>query len=197
MQAYIDITLLPGDDIEQHFLLEKTFSQLHLALVAHKKPEGHSPFAIAFPQYSDTRRTVGRKLRIFGDKKALLQLDLKHRLNGFSDYVHITTIRAVPDNVTSWVRFSRLQPKSRSSIQRLAHRAASREGISVDEAMKQRSHFQPECTKAPYIWVNSSSSGKRFRLFITQERTAYTDETSTFTSYGLTRKGDNRALPCF
>ncbi len=195
MRTYIDITLLPGDEPGQNFLMEKAFGQLHLALVTHKKAEGHSPFGIAFPQYSNAHHTVGRKLRIFGDEKALLQLDLKHWFNRLTDYVHITSVRSVPDNVTSWYRFCRLQTKS--SIQSLAKRAARRQGISVDEAMKQRSHYQTERTEAPFIWVKSSSSGKRFPLFIMQEQTEHVDETNTFTLYGLTRKSSNGALPCF
>ncbi|WP_281648864.1 type I-F CRISPR-associated endoribonuclease Cas6/Csy4 [Parendozoicomonas sp. Alg238-R29] len=195
MQVYIDMTLLPSDDIGHHFLWEKVFQQVHIALVENRDAEGFSPFGITFPEFHTEKHRLGRKLRIFApDHAAMEKLDILKWLARLTDYVHITSIRTVPENVERFVRFQRLQMKS--SPERLIRRAAKRQGITVDEAREQRAGVQPCLTRAPYIWVKSLSSGERFRLFVTcvdEERAG----NPTFTPYGLAKAGTIGALPYF
>lgn len=195
MQVYIDITLLPENDIGRHFLWEKFFCQVHIALVENLTTEGHSLFGITFPEFNDEKQRLGRKLRLFAPNKALMEtLNIHHWLKGLTDYVHITSIRSVPKQVKDYVCFYRVQTKS--SPERLARRAAKRHDISLEQAEKQRTVFKPTLTKAPYIWSNSLSSGGRFRLFISRKYSAL-GGTNHFTAYGLGKSGGSSALPQF
>ena len=195
MQVYIDITLLPGDDIGHHFLWEKLFQQVHLALVEHKDAEGKSPFGITFPEFNAEKNRLGRKLRIFAaDQAAMDHLALPRWLERLSDYVHTTSIRSVPERIEQTVRYCRLQKKS--NPERLIRRAARRQGVSVEEARAQRKDSNPQWTKAAYIWVTSLSSGERFRLFIRQETGGELEDGSHFTAYGLSC-GTEGFLPHF
>ncbi|OED40312.1 type I-F CRISPR-associated endoribonuclease Cas6/Csy4 [Endozoicomonas sp. (ex Bugula neritina AB1)] len=191
MQAYQDITLLPGDDIGHHFLWEKVYQQVHLALVDNKNNHGN-PVGITFPEFNTDKHRLGRKLRLFApDIAALEKVAINRWLERLTDYVHITGIRPVPDKLTGYVRFDRLRPKSNK--ERLARRSAKRQGIGYEEALAQYKDFQPEYTQAPFIWAKSTSRNQRFRLFISQKSTTEVG-TTNFNAYGLTKTG---ALPHF
>ena len=113
MKVYIDITLLPSDDIGHHFLWEKVYQQVHLALVENKDPCGSSSVGIGFPEFNAEKYRLGRKLRVFAPDSATLdKLDIQRWLNRLTDYVHLTRVRDVPDTVERYERFSRLQVKS-------------------------------------------------------------------------------------
>ncbi|MGI9283125.1 MAG: type I-F CRISPR-associated endoribonuclease Cas6/Csy4 [Endozoicomonas sp.] len=194
MKVYLDITLLPGGEIGHHFLWEKVYQQVHLALVDNKGLDGRSEIGVSFPEFSATQPRLGRKLRIFApDKPILSQLAIELWLERLMDYVHITSIRPVPESVNGYIRYKRLNPKS--SGERLARRASKRKGISLEEAREERKNFSPQLTKAPYIWMKSLSSEQRFRLFIQEERLEQSSSgTAAFTPYGLAGQG---ALPWF
>ncbi len=192
MQVYIDITLLPNAEAEPHFLLSKVFQKLHLALVENQDANGLSPVGITFPEFNEKEHTLGSKIRLFAtDEKSMAHLNVQRWLNRFSDYVHITSIRPVPENITTYVRFSRIRTKT--SKERLARRASRRHGISIDQALKERESFRPEYTKAPFIWMKSLSSDNQFRLFIAREEATEMGD-PCFTTYGLAKNG---ALPNF
>ena len=191
MKAYLDITLLPSDDIGHHFLWEKVFRQVHLALVENKNNHG-SPAGITFPEFNASKHRLGRKLRLFApDAEALEKVAITRWLERLTDYVHITSIRSVPDQLQGYVRFGRLWAKSNK--ERLVRRAAKRQNISYEEALEKYQAFQPEYTKAPFIWMKSASSDQRFRLFISQEP-ANEAGAAEFSPYGLAKTG---ALPHF
>jgi len=191
MKVYIDITLLPSDDIGHHFLWEKVYQQVHLALVEKQDTNGASIIGIGFPEFCAEKQRLGRKLRVFAPDRVVLDaLDIPNWLNRLTDYVHLTRIRDVPDTGDRYERFSRLQVKSKP--ERLARRAAKRGGISYEEELGNRMHMKPEKTKAPFIWTRSLSNGNRFRLFIIREE--FGPEGNIFSAYGLSKGG---ALPLF
>lgn len=195
MQVYRDITLLPGDDIGHHFLWEKVFCQVHLALVENKNAEGRSPFGITFPEFDTENNRLGHKLRVFApDQVTMEKLTLSRWLENLLDYVHLTSIRPVPETGGATVRTSRMQTKS--NAERLIRRAAHRQNISLEEARVQRRNTKSQFTRAPYIWVKSLSSGERFRLFIKQEMEERV-QGSVFTLYGFAIGEMEGSLPYF
>ncbi len=199
MQVYVDITLLPGDDIGQQFLWEKLYKQVHIAFVENKNAEEYSPFGISFPEFHSDKYRLGRKLRVFAHSQGEMEvLDLSHWLKRLTDYVHITSIRPVPEKIEGYVRFQRLQLKS--SPERLARRAAKRHDIPLEQAREQRSNVQPQYSRAPYIWMSSVSNGERFRLLITRDQVnkeVIEEGKPVFSTYGLAVAGKANALPHF
>ena len=187
MKVYLDITLLPNDDIGHHFLWSKVFQQIHLALVENKNDSGLSSYGVTFPEFNQQKRRLGRKLRVFApDSHDLEVLNLSKWLDRLHDYVHTTHVLSVPAKVDQYVRFTRLQKKS--SKERLARRAAKRSGISYEQALQERSNFQPESSNAPFIWMKSMSNGNPFRLLVSMEKmTELTSSHSLFNTYGLSR----------
>lgn len=194
MNYYRDITLLPDTEIGHHFLWEKVFGQVHLALVEAKNEDERSPFGVTFPAFKADKHRIGNKLRIFSDsEECLTSLNLDDYLNRLSDYVHVTSIRTVPEKVSDYIRFRRLQTKT--SPERLARRDAKQGNLSIHEAIKKHKDFIPQYTDAPYIWVNSLSSKQRYPFFIVAEKVTYPNE-QQFSLYGLSNK-DGGGLPHF
>lgn len=194
MNFYIDITLLPSDDIGHHFLWEKVFQQVHLALVEIKDANGQSPVGISFPEFSDGKKRVGRKFRLLAlDETTLIKLDIDRWLDRLLDYVHIKKVQTVPEGIDQHIRFQRLQTKS--SVDRLARRAAKRQLISYEQALEERKMFDSNKTDAPFIWMKSLGSDNRFRLFLRSEIVSIEDaQEGGFSTYGLSNGG---SLPHF
>ncbi len=182
MKYYIEITLLPSADIPLYFLWEKIYQQVHLALVEVQDENGKVEIGAAFPEYDSKASLLGSKLRLFAENKQKLEeLAIGKWLARFTDYVHITTIREVPDR-NYFACFRRVQPKSSNA--RLARRKAKREGISVEQAMEFLSKRKEQASKAPFIRCKSLSSGKRYRLMI--DRVAVEQSClGQFSTYGL------------
>ncbi len=194
MKAYLDITLLPSDDIGQHFLWGKVYQQVHLALVENKTADGNSAFGVTFPEFNAEKHRLGRKLRVFApDQTSLETLNVPGWLDRLLNYVHITSVRDTPEQVKSYVCFSRLRTKSNK--ERLARRAAKRQGISYEKALQDRVGFQPQWTSAPFIQLQSLGNGNPFRLFIASKEMEKVDNASqVFSTYGLSK---GSSLPMF
>lgn len=183
MKAYIEITLLPDAEVGQYFLWGKLFQQVHLALVEMKAADGSIPIGLSFPEYSDERNFLGKKLRLFAREESLLeQLNIRQWLDRLSDYLHITSIRAVPEKVSGYARYRRVQ--TQSSKQRLARRKAKREGATLEQAMLKLEGFQEQVTPLPFVMMQSLGNKQKFRLFIAKDKIEQAIDNG-FGSYGL------------
>ena len=192
MKHYMEITALPCPDVGVHFILEKVFRQIHLALVKLKKPNGSVPVGISFPEYDGAKNRLGTKIRLFAAREEeLAALNMVEHMSGFRDYVHVTGIRRVPEKALSYASYARSQPKS--SNLRLARRKAARGGIALEKAVQLLSQYEEARVDTPFINIMSDSTGRRFRLFILkQEKDGFMNE--GFNSYGLSSKS---SLPEF
>jgi CRISPR-associated endonuclease Csy4 len=168
MKVYIDITLLPSDDIGHHFLWEKVYQQLHIALVDFQKSNGASAIGIGFPEFNGKSHRLGRKIRVFAKTETQLeQFDIQRWLNRLEDYVHITTVRNVPEEVLGYERFCRLQVKG--NPERYARRAAKRQGVSYEQALSEREMMPVNNTRNPFVWMKSLTNDNRFRLIVKKD----------------------------
>ena len=185
MKYYIEITLLPSADIGLYFLWEKIFQQVHLKLVEIKDSDGIVPVGISFPEYSAEKKNIGCKLRLFvRDQSILESLNIPKWLRRFNDYVHLTRIRTVPNHISAYACYIRMQTKS--SKVRMARRKSKREGIDFEQALKLLNGYQEKQLNQPFITIASQSSGRRFHLFI-QKQNAEKFIDHGFNSYGLSR----------
>lgn len=185
LKAYLDITVRRNSDVSQYFVLQKIFQQLHLSLVEMQNAEGLVPLGLSFPNYQLEDKGLGNKLRLLSvEENILAKFNAKEKLARFSDYVHLTGVRAVPARVSGYAIYQRQQPKSASALRRLARRMSEREGIPIQEAEAKITSFKLQLIKVPYINVCSASSGQRFRLFIAKKMSD-TSVYKGFSSYGL------------
>jgi len=220
MKYYTEITLLPSAEIPLHFIWEKVYQQVHLALVensfdtneAIKGRDGkeeklkESSVGVSFPKYGDKPFPLGDKLRLFAQTEEQLQkLDIGKWLNRLTDYIDCSfIIEEVPQSVNTFVRFKRVQ--LHTNIERLARRRAKRSEESFEQAMKHFAGFKDQESKLLFVYMTSLSSSedgapsdrKKFRLFIEKEDVQQA-QVGSFNCYGLSsRDSDKQAtVPWF
>ncbi len=194
MKCYIEITLLPSADISSYFLWEKIYQQLHLVLVEAQGSNNTVKVGVSFPEYDASQYQLGHKLRLFAQSGEVLEnLNVNKWLSRLSDYLHITSIRDVPEKVEGYVFFKRIQLKSNND--RLARRKAKRKNISYEQAKAHYDGRKEQYSRAPFIRIKSHSSDKRYRLIIARvdaDSGAQIDD--GFSTYGLSARS---AVPVF
>lgn len=188
MKYYLEITLLPNEEIPLYFLWEKVYQQLHLAFVAIKDESGKMAVGVSFPSYDEENHQLGKKLRLFAETEELLQrFDADKWLDALSDYVHLTRIKSVPEKIEKHGCFYRIQTKS--SNVRLSRRKSIAKNNSqpFELAMKHFATRKEKFTDAPFIYMKSYTFAKRFPLFIGYVEQVETSEKG-FSCYGLSRQ---------
>lgn len=187
MQHYVEITLLPTEDIGHYFLWSKIYQQLHLALVELTAGQGGS-VGFSFPEYSAKQPRLGRKVRVFAPSEAqLVQFNASKWLERLNDYCHVSSIRAVPDK-TQYAIFNRKQCVN--NPERLARRRAKRKGETFEQALAHFAGFDGEFSSLPFVALESLSTAPaaegnhRFKLFIDQ-KIVLQPQVGSFNCYGL------------
>lgn len=211
MKFYIEITLLPGADIDLHYLWSKIYQQIHLSLVEIQDHNGNVPVGISLPEYNEQEYQLGSKLRLFASEESVLnELNIKAWIKSLHDYVHLTSIRPVPKTVKNFAVYSRKQiNRSQSKLKRIIKRKAIRDGISIEEAGKfyhdsidclGGKYLQNDSTskngllKQPFINIKSLSTGEHFRMFIEKKIVSENSINMEFNTYGLNK---NSKVPEF
>ena len=203
MRYYQEMTLLPNPEVNIHFLWSKVLQQIHLGLVEMQNVDRHIPLGLSFPRYvlSEKGGYMGDRCRLFSpDESALAQFDAVRWLSRLSDYVHCTGIRTVPEKLTGYATYKRVQPKT--NPQRLARRYAKRHNLDLDSALNGTVKLRGEGGGAeyptafrycdmpkpelglPYIRLKSLSGGQSFCLWI-EKTTAVQPVAGGFSCYGL------------
>jgi len=202
VKVYQQITLLPSEEIPCHFLWEKLFQQIHLALVENKatrrdanggneQTAEYLEYGLSFPQYDVQLNALGSCLRVFAaNREKLEKLDLFRWLERLQDYCRCTSIEAVPQK-TGYARFKRRQ--FHTNVERMARRRAKRKQESYELALAYYSGYNEQLTRLPYIFMNSLSGKRRFPLFIEREMVTH-EEHGEFSCYGLS---NNATVPWF
>ena len=188
MKYYQEITLIDQAEISSYFIWSKLYTQLHIALAEIKDTNNKVNIGVSFPQYlfekndKNSKVNLGKKLRLFAQNEAdLKKLDLKKWLDRLTDYVHITSIREVPENIKSYAIYRRKQVKT--NAERLARHRVKRGDIGFDEALARYSNVVTT-TDLPFVQMKSLTSDQVFKLFI-EKKNAEQSESQVFSTYGL------------
>lgn len=188
MKYYQEITLIDQAEISSYFIWSKLYTQLHIALAEIKDTNNKVNIGVSFPQYlfekndKNSKVNLGKKLRIFAQNEAdLKKLDLKKWLDRLTDYVHITSIREVPENIKGYAIYKRKQVKT--NAERLARHRVKRGDIGFDEALARYSNVVTT-TDLPFVQMKSLTSDQVFKLFI-EKKNAEQSESQVFSTYGL------------
>lgn len=185
MKYFLELTLLANIEIPLHFIWQKLFQQIHLALAENKQADGTSAIGVSFPEYNLNSCCLGTKLRLFAQtRENLIQLDCRKWLERLRDYIRISDIEMVPDHVNRYLIFH--NTKNKGSSEKLARRRAKRKGETVEQALAAYSGYTPGILRLPYINIASQTTAQRFKLFIEQIIKDSAQE-GVFSCYGLSR----------
>jgi len=183
MEYYREISLLPNADIALNFIWKKLYQQIHLALAENKIAENASRVGISFPEYNANEFLLGTKLRLFAaDEQTLKDLQCEKWLERLLDYVHVSGIKPVPENVTEYACFRHI--KMKGSKEKLARRRAKRKGETMQQALAHFADYKEPQSKLPYINMISQTNGQHFRLFI-EKQSMTQPQSGYFSCYGL------------
>ena len=201
MKYYLDITLLPEADITLGFIWQKVYQQIHIALVDNKVGKSESAIAVSFPRYGTEKNSeqafpLGNQLRLLANAESqLTELNIAKWLNRFEDYVHIKSIKPVPDKVAH-ASFVRVQVKGEARIEKdmlsKAQRWSEKSGQPLDICLAELEKSKPKAnSNAPFIWLESQetkqrdlASSRKFPLFIKKVDVAE-QQFGKFNCYGL------------
>ncbi|GAB2680558.1 type I-F CRISPR-associated endoribonuclease Cas6/Csy4 [Aliiglaciecola aliphaticivorans] len=198
MKHYIDITILPSDDIGVHFLWSKLMMQVHLALVEIQDSNKQVPIAVSFPNYrmnTDKPGFLGNKLRLFSVNKADLErLNIHKWLSRLTDYLHIKNIADVPADVDSFENFNRRQKAG--SPDKHIRRRMKRHNETFEQASQHFVDYEmsEEDKALPFIKMKSLGSDNDFNMSIIRKTVALNNAPVMFNTYGLSKQG---CLPKF
>jgi CRISPR-associated endonuclease Csy4 len=187
MKLYHEITIIENSEISCNFIWEKLYTQIHLALVGVQNTEFIVPVGVSFPEYrlanESQPKDIGSKLRLFGqDEETLSKLNITKFLLKLQDYVHISSVRDIPNKITTFATYTRKQSDKR--IESLARRKVKRENIDYEQALHKLGDYKQTKHKLPFITINSLSSNKRFPIFI-EKNTMPQENSKGFNSYGF------------
>lgn len=199
MNFYQEITLIPDAEISPYFLWSKVYTQLHIALADIKNKHGIDGIGVCFPNYryeeknGKTFATLGTKLRIFAKTADELEkLALPVWFARLIDYVHLTSVKEVPNKATEYVVVRRYRGKS---LERKAKDYAKYKGIGYDEAMTycQKNKAMSEMPY-PYVQMKSLHNGNDYHLSILQEP-AEQPKLGSFNAYGMNNISNHVTVP--
>ena len=191
---YQEITITPMVDIHPYHVWSQLYHILHLALVENKQTNDEQPIGISFPDYQmdGKNNQLGLTLRLCShDPNEIKKLAMPVKCQSLGDYLNISDVMPIPDKVTHYASFSRVQYKTSSP--RLARRYAKRHGISYEEALNRYSQFDEQVSQLPFIRIKSATTQQNFCLFIKRERKE-SQEKGLFNCYGLS---DKSTVPLF
>ena len=189
MRYYQEVTLLPSQEIPLSFIWTKVYGQLHIGLVSLKDENERTPIGVSFPEYRPIAPKRGEKsgglgtiLRIFArEENALKALDVEKLIARLRDYVHISGIRPVPEQLKGYAVYRRFHQKK--SVAQKARRYARRHAMDFKAAEKLFPQEQME-GGFPYIQMVSLTNRHRFGLFVVKEKHEQEKE-GLFSVYGL------------
>lgn len=188
MNHYIELTIVPNEEIPIYDIWPRLFTQVHLALVEIKDSNNQVPIGVSFPQYKIEKvggknmYCLGSKLRVFANSTDELQkLDLDKWLARLTDYVHVKSPQQVK-SVTHYLTVNRYRPKP--NVEKVAERFAKHKGIPFEEAMQHCKQHKKPWQDFPYIQLKSLSGEREFSLCLNQQ-VVETPAAGKFSTYGL------------
>lgn len=185
MNYYTELTLIPSTDTPTHYLWKIVLQQIHIGLVELKDESGKVPIGISFPHYNLKKFLIGNKIRLFGQTEEILEsLDLNTRVNRLSDYVHVTSIKPVPNRIKGYTTFFKVQKKTYKDI--LVRRRSRRHNITLEQAYRDYEGFIERKIELPYINMQSCSTGQKYRLYV-EKKEIQEPLFEGFSTFGLSR----------
>ena len=178
MDHYIDITLLPDPEFPATMLMSALFSKLHRGLVDY----GGRDIGVSFPEVAQSKRALGKQLRLHGSKESLERLMGVRWTQAMHDHVNVSPIRPVPAEALHCI-VRRVQAKS--SPERLRRRLMARKSISAEAALSAIPDSAAKLLDLPYVEIASRSTSQRFKLFIEHLEPQPVPIRGEFGSYGL------------
>lgn len=189
MNYYLELTIIGNPELTPYQIWSKLYTQLHLAFVEQKDAQDKTVYGVSFPQYrtlADKKIAyLGYKLRVFAPtEQALSALNLNKWLERLADYIHISSIRSVPNDIKGYANYYRATPKMILD-ERITHQA-KRHGVPYHKAAERFEGYKEQSLVYPHIQLTSQTNHQSYPLYIGKQ-TAEILTDGRFGTYGLSR----------
>jgi len=176
MKYFIDIKLLPDDDIPIYFLRNKIYAKFHKILFTLNSTD----IGISFPNY---KVKLGNIIRLHGTENSLLNLQATSWLGGLSGYCDVSGIQAIPNEVV-YRTISRKQPNmTEAKLRRLIKRGS----IDQDKTKEYKAKMFQQGIDNPYLELESASNGHKHRRYLAFGKTTKSTASGEFDFFGLSK----------
>jgi CRISPR-associated endonuclease Csy4 len=176
MDYYLDIKIVPDEEVPIYFIRNKVYSKFHKALFSLKSTD----IGISFPSY---KIKLGNIIRLHGSENSLQKLQDTNWLGGLSGYCNVSSIHAIPNDVV----YRTISRKQANMTEAKLRRLIKRDSISQDETMGYKAKMFQQGLDNPYLELGSSSNGHKHRRYITFGEPVKLLVEGEFDSFGLSK----------
>lgn len=176
MSYYLDIKIIPDEEVPIYFIRNKIYSKLHKALFTVKS----TGIGVSFPCY---KVMLGEIIRLHGTEIKLTELQSTDWLGGLKGYCDVYPIQAVP-SIVAYRIISRKQPNmTEAKLRRLIKRGS----ISQDDVAGYKAKMYQQGMKNPYLELVSASNGNKHRRYISFGEISKAPSSGEFDYFGLSK----------
>lgn len=155
MEYFINIKIIPDQEMRENVLLNKVYTKLHKGLFTLKS----TGIAVSFPSF---KVKLGDVIRLHANQDRLSELQAMNWLGGLSGYCEVSEIQAIPDEVKHR-NVSRIQSNmTASKLRRLIKRGS----ISQEEMNVYKTKMFQQSMGNPYLELDSASNDHKHRRYI-------------------------------
>ena len=191
MDHYLEIRVLPDPEFSEEMLMAALVAKLHRAL----GQRGQGDIGISFPDYqyneSNSRGSLGRKLRIFAPtEQKLINLKLLDELSKISDYINISDIDEVGDKATGYEVYTRVHTKNleKEALRLQKHLNAKRgatEQLTYDEVLINCVKWRKGTLNHLFIYIKSNSNEHGYQAHIKRDVLSEPTKNFHFNTFGF------------
>ncbi|WP_427834457.1 type I-F CRISPR-associated endoribonuclease Cas6/Csy4 [Actinobacillus pleuropneumoniae] len=176
---FVLLVLYTQVDILQTDVIAHGLQILHKFL-----PLYQGEIGLSFPAYG-LGRTLGGIIRVFGNEQHCTQIKTQLIGEGLQDYVLITSVTPVPEEIVEYHRYQRVHRKGQSAIRR-TEQFLVQQGKWTEEIRQEMLIHQQNQKVFPHVKLKSGSTKQHFVLAIRQLRLAE-PSFGLFNTYGLSK----------
>lgn len=176
MEHYVDIKVLPDEEISVTFLMNTIYTKLHKVLY----DLSSTNIGVSFPKH---KVTLGNVLRIHGEKSALYHFQSMDWMGGMMGYCAVSSIKHIPKDS----KFRTVSRKQMTMSQSKLRRLMKRGSMSGSEIGQYKAKMLSQRLSEPYVELVSSSNGHRHRRYIAFGQLLDEPIAGEFDQFGLSK----------
>ncbi|CAB5503925.1 CRISPR-associated protein, Csy4 family [Bathymodiolus thermophilus thioautotrophic gill symbiont] len=185
MNYYIDLTLLPDDEVPIFFIRNKIYQKFHKKIF----DLNTCNIGVSFPKFGDK---LGDVIRIHSSQSDLEKLQNLNWLGGLSGYCKTSNISKIPDKVKGYQVISRIRQTMNETklSQRISHQTQNNILKTDTDIQAYENQYRAKMIATglgnPYLELNSSKGGL-YRIYLHFGKIQNSPIAGKFNNFGLSK----------
>jgi len=174
---YIDVRILPDEEMRENVLLNKVYTKLHKALHTIES----TSVGVSFPKH---KVTLGKVLRVHGSEGDLRVIDEMKWLGGLVGYCDVSEILTVPVDA----KYQVVSRKQSSMSQAKLRRLVKRQSLGDSDVKRYKAKMFTKGLDESYLELSSTSNGHFYRRYLSFGEIQDKPVDGKFDSFGLSKQ---------